>query len=213
MRPFSIASICSIVVATGTFAQIPAASPSGSAPTVSATISPAPSPESAIERSIRKKQKHHFNFVIGQHDSTGESPVERRDDGSDDVPAMVVPLVAIVFLTIFGAPVLIVAVILYFGFSKSRMTHRTIRMMVEKGQPVPPELLAPPAPVQRQHSDMRRGVVLVMVGLGLMLFLGAVNDWEGGAWALGIIPFLIGVGYLLVWKLERKKDVPPPEVT
>jgi len=126
---------------------------------------------------------------------------------------MVVPLVAIVFLTIFGAPVLIVAVILYFGFSKSRMTHRTIRMMVEKGQPVPPELLAPPAPAQHQRSDMRRGVVLVMVGLGLTLFLGAVNDWEGGAWALGIIPFLIGVGYLLVWKLERKKDVPPPEVT
>jgi hypothetical protein len=60
---------------------------------------------------------------------------------------------------------------------------------------------------------MRRGVVLVMVGLGLMLFLGAVNDWEGGAWAVGIIPFLIGVGYLLVWKLEGRKDIPtlPPQ--
>src|SRR5438128_4043682 len=121
---------------------------------------------------------------------------------------MVIPLVGIVFLTIFGAPILIVAVIMYFGFSKNRMMHRTIRMMVEKGQPVPAALLAPPAPAQRQRSDMRRGVVLVMVGLGLMLFLGAVNDWEGGAWSLGIIPFLIGAGYLLVWKLEGKKDIP-----
>jgi hypothetical protein len=112
--------------------------------------------------------------------------------------------------SVFGAPVLIVAVIMYFGFSKNRMMHRTIRMMVEKGQPVPAALLAPPAPAQRQRSDMRRGVVLVMVGLGLMLFLGAVNDWEGGAWSLGIIPFLIGAGYLLVWKLEGKKDIPPP---
>jgi len=55
-------------------------------------------------------------------------------------------------------------------------------------------LLNPP-PAQRQRSDMRRGVVLVMVGLGIMLFLGAVNNWENGAWALGIIPFLVGAGY------------------
>jgi len=53
-----------------------------------------------------------------------------------------------------------------------------------------------------------------MIGLGIMLFLGAVNDWEGGAWAMGLIPFLIGAGYLLVWKLEggqkAKADNPPP---
>jgi len=122
---------------------------------------------------------------------------------------MVLPIVGIVFLTLFGAPVLIVAVIMYFGFSKNRMMHRTVRLMVEKGQPVPEALLNPP-PAQRQRSDMRRGVVLVMVGLGIMLFLGAVNDWENGAWALGIIPFLVGAGYLLVWKLEGKKDNPPP---
>jgi uncharacterized membrane protein len=94
------------------------------------------------------------------------------------------------------------------------MMHRTIRMMVEKGQPVPPALLAPPAPAVRQRSDMRRGVVLVMVGIGLMLFFAAVNDWEGGAWAIGVIPFVVGLGYLLVWKLEGgKKEIPPPPPT
>jgi Domain of unknown function (DUF6249) len=139
-----------------------------------------------------------------------------RDTGDADLSdlgdlgeRMAVPIVGIVFLTLFGAPVLVVAVIMYFGFSKNRMMHRTIRLMVEKGQPVPPALLAP-TPSVRQRSDMRRGVVFVMVGLGLMLFLGAVNEWEGGAWAVGIIPFLIGVGYLLVWKLEGRKDIPPP---
>ena len=93
--------------------------------------------------------------------------------------------------------------------------HRTIRMMVEKGQPVPPALLAPPAPAIRQRSDMRRGVVLVMVGIGLMRFFAAVNDWEGGAWAIGVIPFVVGLGYLLVWKLEggRKNEIPPPPPT
>jgi hypothetical protein len=154
-----------------------------------------------------KQKGLHFN--IGHDDEIGS-----RHSGSDDVPEAVIPLVAIVFMTVFGAPVLIVAVIMYFGFSRNRMMHRTIRMMVEKGQPVPAALLAPPPPAQRQRSDMRRGVVLVMVGLGLMLFFGAVNSWEGGTWAIGIIPFLIGAGYLLVWKLEGGQkpvpDNPPP---
>src|SRR5437763_16916864 len=115
-------------------------------------------------------------------------------------------------LRICGAPVLTAPVIWYFGFSKSRMQHRTIRMLAEKGQPIPPALLDPPAPAVRQRSDMRRGVVLTMVGIGAIIFFGAVNDWEGGAWSLGLIPFLIGVGNLLVWKLEGKKDIsaPPP---
>jgi hypothetical protein len=48
------------------------------------------------------------------------------------------------------------------------------------------------------------------VGLGLTVFFGAVNDWENGVWSLGIIPFLIGAGYLLVWRLDvRKADTAP----
>jgi hypothetical protein len=84
-------------------------------------------------------------------------------------------------------------------------------MMVEKGQPVLEALLNPP-PVVRQRSDLRRGVTLLMVGAGLIVFFGAVNDWEGGVWSLGIIPFLIGLGYLLVWRLDVRKDEPFPKV-
>ena len=121
-----------------------------------------------------------------------------------------IPIVAIVFLSIFGAPVLIVIMIGLFTLLVSRMRQRTIRMMVEKGQPIPAELLAPAVRSVRRRSDVRRGVIWTMVGLGVMIFFGAVNDWEGGAWALGLIPFLIGLGYLLVWKLEGKNNVPPP---
>lgn len=211
MKPLFIVFTCSLALAAGVLAQSPTAAPQ---PTAAATlaspgasISPSASPASELERSVAKKHKKHFNFTIGDNDLDAET---KGGDLHDDIPAMVLPIVGIVFLTLFGAPVLIVAVIMYFGFSKNRMMHRTVRMMVEKGQEVPAALLAPPPPAVRQRSDMRRGVVLVMVGLGLMLFLGAVNDWEGGGWALGIIPFLIGVGYLLVWKLEGKKDNPPP---
>ena len=129
----------------------------------------------------------------------------------DDVPWIAIPIVLIVFLTIFGLPVAIVGLIMYFSFSKSRAMHKTVRMMVEKGQPVPEALLNPP-PVVRQRSDLRRGVTLLMIGAGLIVFFGAVNDWEGGVWSLGIIPFLIGLGYLLVWRLDVRKEEPSPKV-
>jgi hypothetical protein len=221
MKTFLVILISAVVLPFAAWSQPapaapPAAASSPAAPAFSPAIAPNPSPESSLEESIRKKQNKHFNFTIGKNDSKSSDADEKRHHSvDDDVPAMVVPLVGIVFLTIFGAPVLIVAVILYFGFSKSRMQHRTIRMMVEKGQAVPAELLAPPAPALRQRSDMRRGVVLTMVGIGVLVWLGAVNDWEGGIWSLGLIPLLIGVGYLIVWMLEGgkskgKADNPPP---
>ncbi len=44
-----------------------------------------------------------------------------------------------------------------------------------------------------------------------MTFFGIEEGWHDSAWAFGLIPGLIGVGYLIVWKLEgKKKDNPPP---
>jgi hypothetical protein len=207
MNRLIIVSVCSLALAISSFAQTPTASPLATTPATTATISPTSTPVSKIEQSIRKKQKKRFGFTIGDHDTDlhgldhGKSP--------EDIPDIVVPIVAITLLTVFGAPVLIVGLIMYFSFSRSRALQKTVRMMVEKGQPVPEALLNPP-PAQRQRSDLRRGVILTMIGVGLMVFLGAVNDWEGGSWTLGLIPFLIGAGYLLVWKLDTKKDNPPP---
>ena len=204
--------ICSVVLAVTAMAQPapPPPPPPGPAASASATVSVSPAQDLAdkIHQRIEKKLKGHHGIVI---DGDKNEDVDLKNVG-DLGERLAIPIVGIVFMSIFGAPVLIVAVILYFGFSKSRMQHRTIRMLAEKGQPIPPALLAPPAPAIRQRSDMRRGVVLTMVGIGAIIFFGAVNDWEGGAWSLGLIPFLIGVGYLLVWKLEGKKDIsaPPP---
>jgi hypothetical protein len=218
--------LASLVLATSAISQTPTASaadqasspsaavsttptttvlPITTAPAAIATISPTSTPGSEIEQSIRKKQKRHFNFTIGDHETDAD-----HGKSSEDIPEQVFAIVGITMLTVFGAPVLIVAVIMYFSFSKTRALHHTVRLLVEKGQPIPAALLAPSAPAQRQRSDLRRGTALAMIGIGLMIFLGAVNDWEGGAWSIGIIPFLIGAGYLLVWKLEGKKDNAPP---
>ena len=180
------------------------ASPS-STPAPSATRSSASSDiADRIHRKLEKKLGGKHGIVIDMDDEKGDHK------GGDDMPREIIPLVGIVFLSIFGAPVLIVILIGMFSIIVSRSWQRTIRMLVEKGQPVPAELLAPAARSVRKRSDVRRGVVWTMVGLGLMVWLAAVNDWEGGAWSFGLIPFLIGLGYLIVWKLENKKDIPPP---
>ncbi len=204
--------ICSMVLVATAFAQSPPPPPPPPPPAApSASASASVSPGSLADKIHQKLDKK----LHGRHGIVIDGDSDRGEVKSDDLPEFVIPIVAITMLTIFGAPVVIVAVIMYFGFSKSRMQHRTLRMLAEKGQPIPPTLLAPPAPAVRQRSDMRRGVVLTMVGFGLMIFFGAVNDWEGGVWSIGLIPFLIGVGYLMVWKLEggKKNEIPPPPPT
>jgi Domain of unknown function (DUF6249) len=160
-----------------------------------------------IHRKLEKKLGHKHGIIIDGDDKDEDPDLQQMRN------LVAIPIVAIVFLSIFGAPVLIVIMVGLISLSATRMRQRTIRMMVEKGQPVPAELLVPATRGLRRRSDVRRGVVWTMIGFGLMIWLAAVNDWEGGAWSFGLIPFLIGLGYLIVWKLENKKDIPPPPPT
>jgi Domain of unknown function (DUF6249) len=217
MKKLILLCIFSLALAISLFAQTPTASPvaslpaavaataaaATSTPTASASMSPSDLAD-RIHQKLEKKLRGHHGITIDTGDKDEDADLQKMRD------FVAIPIVAIVFLSIFGAPVLIVIMIGIFALLGSRMRQRTIRMMVEKGQPVPAELLAPEVRHVRRRSDVRRGVVWTMVGLGLMIWLAAVNDWEGGAWSFGLIPFLIGLGYLIVWKLENKKDVPPP---
>jgi hypothetical protein len=197
-------TVSPIAAATGAVSATPAAA-------LTPTISPAQKLEDDLESRIDKKVKKGLHITFGDDDEDKvetdghKHKVRVHDSDNEDSALMAIPIVGIIFSTLFGAPVMIVGVIMFFSYWKARSLHRTVRMMVEKGQPVPESLFSNPPRAIRTRSDMRRGVVLVMVGLGIMVFFAAVNDWEGGSWAMGIIPFLIGCGYLLVWKLEAPK--------
>jgi hypothetical protein len=228
MNKLFLLCICMTALAGSLLAQVPTETPiakptaptAATAATAATSIAaPASTPTAAsnatsgsgssdladkIHRKLEKKLGHKHGIIIDGDDKDEDSDLREMRN------LVAIPIVAIVFLSIFGAPVAIVVMIGIFSIIATRMRQRTIRMMVEKGQPVPAELLAPATRGVRRRSDVRRGVVWAMVGLGMMIFFGAVNDWEGGVWSLGLIPFLIGLGYLIVWKLENKKDIPPP---
>lgn len=214
MKTISLSILCALGFAVGAFAQAPALTPGAPPPATTPTLSASATPESQLEQSIKKKQKKHFKFSINDHDEDSDSSAS-SSDSHDDVPWMAIPIVAIIFIMVFGAPVAIVFVIMLMNYFRVRSLHRTVRMMVEKGQPVPAALLSGPASIVKPRSDLRRGVVLMAVGIATVMFFGIDDGWHDGAWALGLIPGLIGVGYLIVWRLEgpgRKPmtDNPPP---
>ena len=118
----------------------------------------------------------------------------------DNVTGLIAILaVLLVFLT----PVIIVIAVLVHKSRRAQRIHQTVVVLAEKGLPVPPDLF-----IERRAPDktssLHKGVVLVAVGLGLTLFF--LSMWERHApWGVGMIPLLIGIGYLIVWWLEERK--------
>lgn len=121
---------------------------------------------------------------------------ERRMSGEDVDPTPI-----LVSASFFSCALMGFLAWLYASYRKARQIHETVRLMVEKGAEIPAGLLAPPA---RKPSDLRRGIILSTSGLGLAFFLGALPDAEG-AWGAGVTLLLIGVGHLIVWRLQTGK--------
>ena len=109
-----------------------------------------------------------------------------------------VAVVAIMgMLVSFGLPLALVALVLVYKHRKLRMSHETITKLAEKGLPVPPGLIEPPA--RRASAALRGGLVLIALGIALAAFLAEV----GGPWSMGLIPGLMGAALLLSWQIER----------
>ena len=124
----------------------------------------------------------------------------QRKIHSRGVPEGIVPIIVpiVFFLTLLGA---VVAILVYRG-RKDKELQITLRAMVEKGADIPAELIAPP---QKRGNDRKKGILLLTGGLGLSLCLGfiAIGNPEAirGA-GVGLIPILLGIGYLIVAKMQ-----------
>jgi hypothetical protein len=221
MKVLFLTSTASFVCALAIFAQSPSPadvspspvaqiSPTASVPASPATtVSPAPTASASATNEFAEKikQKAERKVKKGLHIEINGDEGDRHIGSDEDFPEALVPVIVISMLAVFGMPVAIVAVIMLISWAKTRSLHRTVRTMVEKGQPVPPELLASPAGAPlRPWYDLRRGIVLLAVGVGVVMFFGISAGWDEGVWALGLIPALIGGGYILAWRLAQKQQ-------
>jgi hypothetical protein len=135
----------------------------------------------------------------------------------------------IVFFSIFVAPLLLLGFFVYIWGRVRTERYLTIREHVQRGLPLPPELthgqspsqlpgnppssISTPAyyysPRDSARRDLRRGINLTATGTALCVTFHVV--WpHTSTWAWGLIPWLIGVGYIISSFATDTEDEPPP---
>jgi glycerol uptake facilitator-like aquaporin len=105
-------------------------------------------------------------------------------------------------ILIFGTPVIIVMAVLMHRSRRIRMQNEVILKLADKGVPIPPEMFMDPQ--QRGNSDLRSGLSMIGIGLGLAFGFYMAGGVEGAGFAL--IPFFIGAARLIAWKYDRKES-------
>ena len=99
------------------------------------------------------------------------------------------------------------SLIVWFRYKAKRDSQDTIRVAIEKGQQLSPELFErltnPPVPANR---DLRRGIVGVGLAMGFVLFgyFFPEEDLFGIMSAVAMFPMLLGIAYLLLHRFGNR---------
>jgi hypothetical protein len=99
--------------------------------------------------------------------------------------------------------VIFVIAIFFFGYLKDKRRHETIRLMIEKGTPITPELLDGLRKKSRlivrtsydSHGYLCWGITLTLVGIAMIVF----SVWGKAGW----IVLAIGVADLILWFIDK----------
>jgi len=112
-------------------------------------------------------------------------------------------------LIVMAAPVLIVLILLRYRYQTTQARYQTLLQLADKGIELSPELLLE---AQSVDNERRRALVLISTGLGIMAMFAALpGQLDNGrsvssVWGLGLLPLMIGLGYLASWWLNRRGD-------
>ena len=112
-------------------------------------------------------------------------------------------MVPIVMFIVLG----LVIVAYYYWNHRNRVSIMdTVQKAIEQGEQLTPELLDRlGAAVNPRMRDLRRGVVFLSLGVAGLLcslffdFADVVN----GIRAASVFPLMLGLGFLIVWKMNR----------
>ncbi len=119
------------------------------------------------------------------------------------------PIFLLIPFVVMMAPVLIVVMLLRYRRQQTQARYTTLLQLADKGVDLPAQLLAEP---DLAYSERRRALVLIGAGLGLMaMFLALPGQLDNGLsahslWGLGLLPLMIGLGYLASWWLNWREQ-------
>lgn len=99
--------------------------------------------------------------------------------------------------------------VLHFRNKRSLEVQQTLRIAMEQGMQLSPELIDQMGASNKPHpqKDVRKGIVWIAVALGIALFGYCVPDPSNHAFsallAIAAIPLAIGLGYLALHRFTR----------
>ena len=108
--------------------------------------------------------------------------------------------IVIIFIMFVLAPVFIIIAIFYFVNKNRKERLKLAQMAMEKGQPIPDELLKERA-AQIDDDDYQKGLRQMFTGIGLAIFLGIVAGKVG--FGIGALVFFIGLGKWFIARQSR----------
>jgi len=95
----------------------------------------------------------------------------------------------------------------YFNHKSRNAIMETVQKSMDTGSDLTPDLLASlGAAINPKVRDMRRGIVLLAIGIASLLCSMFFADAEvvSGIRAGSMFPLMMGLGFLLVWKLNKE---------
>lgn len=93
----------------------------------------------------------------------------------------------------------------YFNTRLEELKQRTLQKALDSGLPLTPVFLETVGQsFDAKLRDLRRGVILIALGLAVLIFGYAASELNPDVpvSAFSLFPLLVGFGYLLVWKLQ-----------
>ena len=120
---------------------------------------------------------------------------------------LIIPILGIIM--IFGLPILIVALVLYFRHKNKQAKYKLAAEALAAGKEVPKELfeenLANP---KHNNETLTKGIQNICLGLGLGVFLWLLTNVAAIA-AIGFIIFCKGVGEVIITYATRSSEKEP----
>lgn len=116
----------------------------------------------------------------------------------------------IAIIMVFGMPVFIVALVLYFRYKNRQARYRLASEALAQGKEIPQEFYGKEKPEQSQEV-LVKGIKNIFLGIGLGVFLWVLTE-EGGIAVIGFLIFCIGMGQVVIAYATRPKDNHPHDI-
>ena len=102
-------------------------------------------------------------------------------------------------ITVFSACIAFIFIIAFYTYKTQQAKFKLLEKSVETGQPLPSQFFK-----SQNKNALSKGILLTMAGIGLFiaLYFGSSFKPQSAFW--GFIPFLLGIGYLIIYFIERK---------